>query len=128
MVHQPMTEEQEMPQHATLSQAFAKYLFEDLPDGENLPGLVRWLVATAGTVTFFIFSMSVYSQDTLRPFESEFGSLFTMGLIYCMVLGYLVSWKRYRSGPVNLYVSGVALPSFVVFAARSTEIFSSGTP
>lgn len=116
-----MTSEKELPRNCcrrrNLWHALAEHWFEDLPKGEELGPVVRGLVATAGTATFTVV-YTLLLADVLKPFDSP-----VMYLLMCVVisvsLGFLLGWKRRRTGPVRLYVSGVVLPSFVLLVVRS---------
>ena len=103
-----------------LWQALADHWFEDLPHGEQLHLPVRWLVATAGVASFLISFILLSSPSILSPQQDTGELLFLLiGVVFCVGLGFLLAWKRKQTGPVRLYVSGVALPAFLFLAARS---------
>ena len=124
-----MTSERELPcncrQRRNLWHALAEHWFEDLPEGEELGPVVRGLVATAGTATFAVV-YTLLLKDVLTPFDAPV-LYFLMCLGMSGSLGFLLAWKRKRSGPVRLYLSGVVLPSFVLLVARSAT-FLGGLP
>lgn len=99
--------------------ALADHWFEDLPDDEQLGLAPRWSIAGFGVATYFLAYVLVESERVLSaPPQAQFG-LLLMGSSFIVGLGFLLAWKRPRTGPVRLFVSGVALPSFILLAAHT---------
>ena len=110
--------------HRNLWEAFAAHWFEDLCEEEALGAFTRWLIASAGTATFVVAYMlltaEVLNTGVVTTLELTLICIGTSGS-----LGFLLAWKRKRTGPVRLYISGVALPSFVLLVARGSTLFGS---
>ena len=104
--------------HRNLWQALAAHWFEDLCGDEALSAPARWLIATAGTATFVV----AYMLLTAEVFEAKATILELTLICICISggLGFLLAWKRKRTGPVRLYISGVALPSFVLLLVKAS--------
>ena len=88
----------------------------------------RWITASTGTASFIgIYMMfntaTVFSTSDVR--SSLLLLLICMGVI--VGFGFLLAWKRERTGPVRLYLSGVALPSFV-FLSMHVATYLGGGP
>ena len=105
--------------HRNPWQALAAHWFEDLCDDEALSAPARWLIATAGTATFVV----AYMLLTAEVLDTGIATTLELVLICIGIsgsLGFLLAWKRKRTGPVRLYISGVALPSFVLLLVRAS--------
>ena len=105
-------------QHRGLWQAFAEHWFEDLPNDEQLNLPARWFIATTGAATFVVAHI-LLSANVLDTNDAPGWLFFVICVGFSVGLGFLLAWKRKKTGPVRLYISGVALPSFVFLAARS---------
>lgn len=104
--------------HRNLWQAIAAHWFEDLPGGQELTGWARWLTASAGSATFIVIHLLLTSPSVLGEPDLTVGAFLVICFGFSGGLGFLLAWKRKRTGPVRLYVSGIALPAFVFFVAR----------
>ena len=123
-----MTSEQEPDgkpdcQHQNVWQAVATHWFEDLQNGEELKGFARWLTASAGSATFIVIYLLLVSPSVLEEPNLTVALFFIICFGFSGSLGFLLAWKRKRTGPVRLFVSGIALPAFVFFAARFATFF-----
>ena len=110
--------------HRNLWQALADHWFEDLPEGKELKFIPRWFVATIGTVTFLSLYFNFSSESALDPIKSVVGGM-ELGIyaFFAVGLGFLLAWKRERTGPVRLFISGITLPAFVLLAAKLATLF-----
>ena len=98
--------------------SLAAHWFEDLPDGERLGNAARWFLASCGVATFVLAVVLVQAEAVLTSDPDVLLGIFLIGFCFTAGLGFLLAWKRPRTGPVRLFVSGVTLPSFVLLAAR----------
>lgn len=99
--------------------ALSAHWFEDLPEGECLGLAGRWFIAGCGTATFFLATMLLQSSTVLSTDAEVLIGYVGISVGFILGLGFLLAWKRPRSGPVRLYMSGIALPSFILLAARA---------
>lgn len=101
--------------------------FEDLPEGERLSLPERWVTASIGTASFIGIYM-MFTSETVFSVSDALTSLLLplicMGVI--VGFGFLLAWKRERTGPVRLYLSGVALPSFVFLSMHIATYLGGG--
>lgn len=98
--------------------ALSAHWFEDLPEKECLNLVERWFIATCGTGTFFLTNFLLQLETALPTNPKILQGLLLIAVSFAFGLGFLLAWKRPRTGPVRLFVSGVALPSFVLLSAR----------
>lgn len=101
-----------------------KHWMEALSGGKELSPPVRWAIASSGSLTFFFVYFLITASELLFTIETIVLYL-VIGFVFSGWLGVILAWKRERSGPVRLYISGVSLPSFVYLAARSATAFGS---
>ncbi|MDE0208170.1 MAG: hypothetical protein OXP66_19315, partial [Candidatus Tectomicrobia bacterium] len=100
--------------------------FEDLPECKQIPGGNRILISTFGVFTFVFLYLLVNLDTVVTRSDAPISILILPIFAYCIVLGFLLAWKRERSGPVRLFISGVALPSLVIFLVRSSSLLGVG--
>ena len=94
--------------------------FEDLPENEQLSLYWRWLVAGCGTATFILANMLLQFSEVLSTDAALVSGYLLISVGLTVGLGFLLAWKRKKTGPVRLFLSGIALPSVVMLAVRSS--------
>ena len=110
--------------------SFLEKFFNDLPEENQLHTALRCLIAGGGMFSFFIAYLTVHyipkllvGQDT--PINLlNFILIFLIALFLSGVLGFILAWKREKSGPVRLYVSGIVLSYFLFFSASLVQLLS----
>ena len=110
-----------------LLKAIAKHWFAHLPTGQEIHGFVRWLIATFGSIIFMGIYFLLAPQKVFdAPSEALTIVVFTC-LAISAILGFLLAWKRNRTGPVRLFISGITLPAFVLFVAHVATLYGGVT-
>ena len=93
----------------------------DLP----LHGSFRFLLATAGAMTFFGFGMFVLLLETQE--EAEFISPFMLTLVFFLILpslfGILISLPITKFSHTTFYLQGVIVPAVVLNVSKFTWLF-----
>ena len=107
------------------SQALGSHLFEDLTEGKELASWVRWVVATSGVMSYLVADRLFGASRVLGgPDTTALEFLLSAG--FALGLGFLLAWKRERTGPVRLYVSGFFLPSLMNLTVKVGALAGSG--
>lgn len=107
------------------SQALGSHLFEDLAEGKGLALWVRWVVATSGVASYLLADRLFGTSRALGGVL--FGELLLLlAAGFSFGLGFLLAWKRERTGPVRLYVSGFFLPSLMHLTLKVGELLGAG--
>ena len=92
--------------------------FEDLPKEKRLPLWKRWVTASTGTASFIGIYMLFEAEDVFSDLNVLASPLLTICITVVVGFGFLLAWKREHTGPIRLYLSGVALPSFVFLSVH----------
>ncbi|MDE0698602.1 MAG: hypothetical protein OXH76_22510 [Boseongicola sp.] len=95
---------------------------EDLPKKVAMPTGVRWAIASSGVATYLI-GLALFQSGVIRFADVwEVILYFILFILISGYLGFILAYKRTRTGPVRLFLSGVALPSFVQLVIKSTAL------
>ncbi len=87
----------------------------------------RFACALAGSATFFFGFVpvalgGVVEEQLLLTLALDVDLLFASSIaltflaVFALWIAFLVSWRNTQSGPTRLFLSGVLLPAFVVYA------------
>ena len=99
------------------SQALGSHLFEDLAEGNELASWVRCVVAAFGVMSYLVADRLFGASRVLSgPDATALEFLLSAG--FALGLRFLLAWKRERTGPVRLYVSGFFLPSLMSLTVK----------